>query len=80
MMELIFFLRKKNAILGISISNINQIPKQIHCVKYARIWVFSDSYFPDSVLIGENTGQKTTRFWHSLRGGRQQKRKNDSSI
>ena len=44
-----------------------------HCVKYARIQVFSDPYFPvfsrirTESSIRENTGQRKSVFWHILR-------------
>ena len=41
---------------------------EVYCVKYARIRVFSDPYFPD-VLVRENTGQRKPVFCHILRKG-----------
>ena len=45
----------------------------LHCVKHARIQVFSDPYFPvegqniDSVPKKENMDQRKPVFWHILR-------------
>ena len=44
----------------------------MHCIKYARIKVFSDLYFPlkgqnvASVLLQESTAQRNHILWHIL--------------
>ena len=37
----------------------------VQCVKYDRIWVFSDPYFVHIVFTRENTVQKKPLFWHN---------------
>ena len=47
--------------------------KHVHCIKYARIRVFTGPYSPvqgDSVLIRRNTGQWKPIFSHILCSGR----------